>query len=162
MADQLTEDMILDILRQISVEGSTVDLVAAGMISGVVIKDGHVGFSLEIDPEDAEAIQPLRIAAENAVASLPGVLSASAMLTAHRKDKALQLSKLRRNNLANKTRVLSCINLQPMSLLWPPAKAVWVSLRRQSILRLPSAQWVNLSAFWMLIFMARPCRASLV
>lgn len=88
MADQLTEDMILDILRQISVEGSTVDLVAAGMISGVVIKDGHVGFSLEIDPEDAEAIQPLRIAAENAVASLPGVLSASAMLTAHRKEKA--------------------------------------------------------------------------
>ena len=86
MANPLTEDMILDALREISVEGSVVDLVAAGMISGVVIKDGHIGFSLEIDPEDAEAIQPLRIAAENAVSSLPGVLSASAMLTAHRKD----------------------------------------------------------------------------
>lgn len=86
MADQLTEDMILNVLRRISVEGSQVDLVAAGMISGIVMKDGHIGFSLEIDPEDAETIQPLRIAAENAVASLPGVLSASAMLTAHKKD----------------------------------------------------------------------------
>ena len=86
MADQLTEDMILNVLRRISVEGSQVDLVAAGMISGIVMKDGHIGFSLEIDPEDAETIQPLRIAAENAVASLPGALSASAMLTAHKKD----------------------------------------------------------------------------
>jgi ATP-binding protein involved in chromosome partitioning len=88
MADQLTEDIILDALRDISVEGSAVDLVATGMVSGIVIKDGHVGFSLEIDPEDAESIQPLRIAAENAIAAIPGVLSASAMLTAHSDGKS--------------------------------------------------------------------------
>ena len=84
MAKKLTEDMILDTLRKVSVEGSVIDLVSTGMVSGIVIKDGHVGFSLEIDPEDENAIQPLRIAAENAVAKLPNVLSASAMLTAHR------------------------------------------------------------------------------
>ncbi len=90
MADQVNEDIILDALRSISVEGAMVDLVATGMVSGIVIKDGHIGFSLEIDPEDAEAIQPLRIAAENAVAALDGVLSASAMLTAHKKDAPVQ------------------------------------------------------------------------
>jgi ATP-binding protein involved in chromosome partitioning len=88
MANQLTEDKILDALRDVAVEGSVIDLVATGMVSGIVIKDGHIGFSLEIDPEDAEASQPLRIAAENAIAAIPGVLSASAMLTAHRQDTA--------------------------------------------------------------------------
>ena len=85
MTTTLTEDIILNALKNVSVEGSVVDLVATGHVSGVVIKDGNVGFSLEIDPEDAEAIQPLRIAAEQAVSAIPGVLSATAMLTAHKK-----------------------------------------------------------------------------
>ena len=88
MTASLTEDMILDALKKVSIEGSIIDLVATGHVSGVVIKDGNVGFSLEIDPEDADAIQPLRIAAEQAVSSIPGVLSATAMLTSHRKPEA--------------------------------------------------------------------------
>lgn len=84
MTSKLTEEMILNALKAVSIEGSTIDLVATGHVSGVVIKDGNVGFSLEIDPEDAEAIQPLRIAAEAAVQALDGVLSATAMLTAHK------------------------------------------------------------------------------
>ena len=88
MTTTLTEDIILNALKNVSVEGSVVDLVATGHVSGVVIKHGNVGFSLEIDPEDAEAIQPLRIAAEQAVSAIPGVLSATAMLTAHKKPAA--------------------------------------------------------------------------
>ena len=88
MTTPLTEDIVLDALKKVTVEGSVIDLVATGHVSGVVIKDGHIGFSLEIDPEDAEAIQPLRIAAEQAVSAIPGVLSATAMLTAHRKPDA--------------------------------------------------------------------------
>ena len=88
MTTELNEDIILNALKNVTVEGSVVDLVATGHVSGVVIKDGHIGFSLEIDPEDAEAIQPLRIAAEQAVSAIPGVLSATAMLTAHRKPDA--------------------------------------------------------------------------
>ena len=88
MTTTLTEDIILNALKNVSVEGSVVDLVATGHVSGVVIKDGNVGFSLEIDPEDAEAIQPLHIAAEQAVSAIPGVLSATAMLTAHKKPAA--------------------------------------------------------------------------
>ncbi|MCE2517789.1 MAG: Mrp/NBP35 family ATP-binding protein [Alphaproteobacteria bacterium] len=90
MTSSLTEDMILDALKNVSVEGSVIDLVATGHVSGVVIKDGNIGFSLEVDPEDAEAIQPLRIAAEQAVMKIPGVLSATAMLTAHKKPEPQQ------------------------------------------------------------------------
>ena len=88
MTTELNEDIILNALKNVTVEGSVVDLVATGHVSGVVIKDGNVGFSLEIDPEDAEAIQSLRIAAEQAVGAIPGVLSATAMLTAHKKPAA--------------------------------------------------------------------------
>jgi ATP-binding protein involved in chromosome partitioning len=52
-----------------------------------MIKNGNVGFSLEIDPADADHIGPLKNAAEEAVLALPGVSSATAMLTAHQKAK---------------------------------------------------------------------------
>lgn len=88
MSVGLTEEIILDALRAVSHEGASLDLVKAGIVSGIVIKDGHISFSLEVAPEEADSIQPLRIAAENTVASIKGVLSASAILTAHKKDQA--------------------------------------------------------------------------
>jgi ATP-binding protein involved in chromosome partitioning len=54
------------------------------MISGVVVKGGHVGFAIEIDPKEAQALEPLRKACEQAVRALPGVLSCAAVLTAER------------------------------------------------------------------------------
>jgi ATP-binding protein involved in chromosome partitioning len=59
------------------------DLVSGGQISGLVIKDRNVGFAIEIDPADAERMEPLRKAAEHAVMALNGVSSVSAVLTAH-------------------------------------------------------------------------------
>ena len=54
------------------------------MVSGVVIRDGNVGFALEIDPSEADAKEPLRAACEHAVLALPGVTSVTAVLTAER------------------------------------------------------------------------------
>jgi ATP-binding protein involved in chromosome partitioning len=48
-----------------------------------VLRDGHVGFSIEVAPERGRASEPLRKAAEDAVNALPGVLSVTAVLTAH-------------------------------------------------------------------------------
>ena len=59
------------------------DVVAAGMIQGLVVREGHVGFSLEVDPAKGPAKEPLRQACEAAVKRLPGVLSVTAVLTAH-------------------------------------------------------------------------------
>ncbi len=59
------------------------DIIAQNMISGLVIKDRNVGFAIEIDPADGEAMEPLRQAAEAAVLALSGVSSVTAVLTAH-------------------------------------------------------------------------------
>jgi ATP-binding protein involved in chromosome partitioning len=54
------------------------------MVSGLVVKDGNVGFSIEVDPERGPKLEPLRQAAEAAVGGISGVLSVTAVLTAER------------------------------------------------------------------------------
>ena len=83
MTQQLDERKITEALSSVaSINGSS-NIVAAGAISGIVIKDGHIGFTIEIDPKDKDKADQLRAAAEKAVLALDGVLSATAMLTAH-------------------------------------------------------------------------------
>jgi ATP-binding protein involved in chromosome partitioning len=52
------------------------------MVSGVVVRDGNVGFAIEVEPERGPRLEPLRKAAEAAIEALPGVLSVTAVLTA--------------------------------------------------------------------------------
>lgn len=59
-------------------------LVSAGMIDGLVVRDGEVGFALRVDPARGPALEDLRLAAERAVAALPGVRTVRAVLTAER------------------------------------------------------------------------------
>ena len=83
MTAELNERKISDALRTIIAEGKSVNIVDDGQVSGIVIKDGHVGFTIEIDPADKDRADGLRTAAEKAVRALDGVLSATAILTAH-------------------------------------------------------------------------------
>ena len=78
----VTEQKILDTLRTIVEPQSKKDIVSLGMISGLIIKEGNVGFSIEIDPAQAAEMESLRKSAEKAVHALDGVLSVSAILTA--------------------------------------------------------------------------------
>ena len=83
MTQQLDERKITEALSSIpTIDGSS-NIVAAGAVSGIVIKDGHIGFTIEIDPKDRDKADQLRAAAEKAVLALDGILSATAMLTAH-------------------------------------------------------------------------------
>ncbi|MBI1245869.1 MAG: iron-sulfur cluster carrier protein ApbC [Alphaproteobacteria bacterium] len=79
-----TEAQILAALKKIPDPDRAQDIVALGMVQGVIVKDGHVMFSLEVDAKRGGALEPLRKAAEKAVESLPGVLSVSAVLTAQK------------------------------------------------------------------------------
>ncbi|MGB0627505.1 MAG: Mrp/NBP35 family ATP-binding protein [Alphaproteobacteria bacterium] len=79
----VSEDDIRAALRTIIDPVSGEDIVGQSMVSGLVIKDRNIGFAIEIDPADAERMEPLRKAAERAVMALEGVSSASAVLTAH-------------------------------------------------------------------------------
>ncbi len=80
---QITEQQILDALRTVRDPENDKDIVSLNMVSGLVIKDGNVGFAIEVAPERGPKLEPLRKAAEDVVHALPGVLSVTAVLTAH-------------------------------------------------------------------------------
>jgi ATP-binding protein involved in chromosome partitioning len=78
----VTERQILDALGQVRDPDKGADIVALNMVSGIVVRDGNVGFAIEVEPERGPRLEPLRRAAEQAVEALPGVLSVTAVLTA--------------------------------------------------------------------------------
>lgn len=89
MAAQITEQKILNCLEEIPYSSQNgakeaQNLVSAGAVSGIVIKDGNVSFTIEIDPQDAGSAEGLRKQAEDKVHQMDGVLSVSAIITAHR------------------------------------------------------------------------------
>jgi ATP-binding protein involved in chromosome partitioning len=57
-------------------------LVAAGLVKGLAVEDGRVGFVLEVAAADAAAYAPVRDAAERALLQTPGVTRAQVVLTA--------------------------------------------------------------------------------
>jgi len=79
---QVTEEQILDALKTVKDPDSGQDVVAAGMVSGLVIKDGNVAFALEVDPQRGPKLEPMRKEAEKTVHAMDGVLSVSVVLTA--------------------------------------------------------------------------------
>jgi ATP-binding protein involved in chromosome partitioning len=78
----VTERHILDALSRVRDPDKDADIVALNMVSGIVIRDGNVGFAIEVEPERGPRLEPLRKEAEAAVEALPGVLSVTAVLTA--------------------------------------------------------------------------------
>ncbi len=57
------------------------DLVSAGLVEGVETKAGLVHVSLLTDRARAAAMEPVRLAAENAIAAVPGVQNVTVVLT---------------------------------------------------------------------------------
>ena len=87
----VTENEVLEALKGVADPDRGSDIVSLGMVSGLVVKDGNVGFSIEVDPERGPKLEPLRQAAEAAVGGLSGVLSVTAVLTAdHTGDSEVQ------------------------------------------------------------------------
>ena len=81
---KVTEEQILSCLANIQDPESQNDIVTLGMVKGLVVKNGNVGFSIEVEPARGAAMESTRKAAEMAVKGLDGVLSVTAVLTAHK------------------------------------------------------------------------------
>ena len=79
-----TEREVTDALASVRLPGADGDPVSAELVSGLAVRDGHVQFAIEAGEAGAERMEPVRRAAEQAVGALPGVLSVTAVLTAHR------------------------------------------------------------------------------
>jgi ATP-binding protein involved in chromosome partitioning len=87
---KITRDQVLAALDRVQDPDRGRSVVALGMVSGVVIRDGNVGFALEVEPSEAAVKEPLRLACEGAVLEVPGITSVTAVLTAERSGPAGQ------------------------------------------------------------------------
>ena len=80
----IDENTIKDVLKAVIDPKSGQDIVSTGVLSGLMINDGHVLFTLEVDPDLGTQMEDLRQKAERAVSDVKGVLSVQAILTAER------------------------------------------------------------------------------
>jgi ATP-binding protein involved in chromosome partitioning len=83
-----TRNSILDALRALTLPNGT-DLVSRDMIRALNVDGGKVSFIIEAEsPELAQAMAPVRLAAEQLIRKLPGVDSVQVAMTAHGPAKA--------------------------------------------------------------------------
>jgi ATP-binding protein involved in chromosome partitioning len=86
----MNREDILKALDQVIDPVSGRSVVQQDMIGGLVVKGGHVGFALEVPARRGPAAEPLRAACEDAARKVPGVLSVTAVLTAHQEADAAE------------------------------------------------------------------------
>jgi ATP-binding protein involved in chromosome partitioning len=79
----VTEDIVRQALRGVIDSASGTNIFDAGLVQGLALRNGHVSFAIEVPASRGREAEPLRLAAESAVGRLRGVLSVTAVLTAH-------------------------------------------------------------------------------
>lgn len=83
MSADTLRDRILDELKRVTDPVSGKDLVSADLVRALTVDGDTVRFILEIAPDAAKKMEPVRAEAEARVAALSGVSKATVMLTAH-------------------------------------------------------------------------------
>jgi ATP-binding protein involved in chromosome partitioning len=81
-ASQTETEAALAVLDGIRDPDTGKGLVAAGLVQGLVVRDGRAGFMLEVEAQKAPRYAPVREAAEKALAALPGITRAQVVMTA--------------------------------------------------------------------------------
>jgi ATP-binding protein involved in chromosome partitioning len=77
-------DALRSALREIKDPASGQDIVSAGLVEGIQLREGLVQVTLLTDRAHAAAMEPVRRAAEALLARQPGITNATAILTAHK------------------------------------------------------------------------------
>lgn len=80
----VTEQQVARALEQVRLGASGQTLAGSGRLSDIVVNGDKVMVSIGIDPTEAEAMEPVRAAAQSAIGGLPGVAQAFVTLTADR------------------------------------------------------------------------------
>jgi ATP-binding protein involved in chromosome partitioning len=79
----ITESQVLEALSRVRGPDREGDIVALGLVSPIVVREGTVYVSIAIDPARAQELEPMRQAAESVVGGIEGVKQAVVSLTAH-------------------------------------------------------------------------------
>ena len=82
MAD-ITEDDVTTALDAVIDPSQGKSVVELGMVGPIHIKQSNISFALEVPAHRGPAMEPVRKAAETAVRAIPGVTSATVVVTAH-------------------------------------------------------------------------------
>ncbi|MGB1669529.1 MAG: Mrp/NBP35 family ATP-binding protein [Candidatus Puniceispirillaceae bacterium] len=82
MAD-ITEDDVTTALGAVIDPSQGKSVVELGMVGPIHIKQSNISFALEVPAHRGPAMEPVRKAAETAVRAIPGVTSATVVVTAH-------------------------------------------------------------------------------
>ena len=53
MSVQITEQKILNALKSVKMPGQNIDIISADAVSNVAIKEGNIGLTIEINPDQA-------------------------------------------------------------------------------------------------------------
>ncbi len=79
-----TEADVVKALEKIRDPISGRNVIEAGLIEGIALRGRHASFTVEVPASRGPAAEPLRKSCEDAVGQIPGILSVTAVLTAHR------------------------------------------------------------------------------
>jgi ATP-binding protein involved in chromosome partitioning len=80
----VTQQQVLQALSTVVLPASGASLPASGRLTDIVADGGRVMFAILIDPTEAQAMEPVRAAAEAAVKRLPGVTQVLVGMTAEK------------------------------------------------------------------------------
>jgi ATP-binding protein involved in chromosome partitioning len=80
----ITREQIVEALTRVALPGGGKDIVSAGLVSDIAISGDAVMFAINVEASRAREMEPIRLAAQKTVASLPGVSRAVVALTAER------------------------------------------------------------------------------
>jgi ATP-binding protein involved in chromosome partitioning len=80
----ISERDVLRVLRSVAGPDGKTPLPESGAIAGLSVKEGKVYLSLSVEPQQAASLEPMRLAAEKALRSMPGVDMPLVSLTAQK------------------------------------------------------------------------------
>ncbi len=82
---EVTKEKVLEYLQKVRGPNRDSDIVALGIVSDIFISGNRVAFSITVDADQANELEPMRKAAEQVVSNIPGVEGVMVALTADRK-----------------------------------------------------------------------------
>jgi len=86
--DATTRTLVMEALRGLRDPTTGSDPVTLGWVGGLSVVDGAVTVALEVPPDRAQALEPLRQETQARLGSLDGVRTCTVVLTAHRQAPA--------------------------------------------------------------------------